>query len=99
MKVIAGCVIIVLALHLQCSGSCLLSSFSRPEPPCHQHPAHESHSPCDQVLVIQSTVELPAILPAVIETSPAPEVAITVFNREKPPDFLAASIRSSVLRV
>src|SRR3954453_4201159 len=99
MKAVAALVIIFLVLHLQCGGACLLSSFSAPEPPCHQHPAHQSQGPCDPGPVLQTTLELPAILPAVIETSLTTDAAIPFFNPEKPAAFLPASIRFSVLRV
>lgn len=45
VKSLAGLLIIILMLHLQCGGSCLLESFGAKanvaspssEPPCHQH--------------------------------------------------------------
>src|SRR5262245_31250256 len=69
MKALGTVLIGIIALHLQCSGSCLaesLRSFDN-QPPCHKHAnlpssdhrsSPETNNPCDQGTILQSKVRI-----------------------------------------
>src|SRR5215831_419618 len=95
MKAASTILIAVLALHLQCSGSCLADSLRAfdNQPPCHKHanlpskdhqPSHETNNPCDQGSILQSKVQISIRsadlqLTAVLPTLPAIVPLHTIF--------------------
>jgi hypothetical protein len=69
MKSFCGLIAVLLVLHLQCGGSCLVESFATPQaastagqPPCHHQggvpskspaPSRQTSGPCSQTSIVE----------------------------------------------